>query len=255
MQLVFNHPGQGSCNGTQSEAHRFFQCLDENLKHSTGIRLSCWSRSPVCWGFPPPLFFSSFSEALAAALYCFCWQSWRYLCLRERYHLLFKRKNSHENALNFKTEFTIANQILNPDPPGLNCTRANWHPERVCGNRAGQAQGLVKLWSTSGDSGVRKRSRRARHHTGSCWEPTMLGTPGSAAPPAALGLPRYQEKQVCIAVTETGIQVVSAAFAIITVTLEMLFSRLNFRFRTLGSILTIEMVTNELCLKKVIFFL
>lgn len=66
---------------------------------------------------------------------------------------------------------------------------------------------------------------------------------------------RYQEKQVFNAVMETGVKVVSAAFAIITVTLEMLFSHLNFHFRTLGSILTIEMVTNELCLKKVIFFL
>lgn len=49
---------------------------------------------------------------------------------------------------------------------------------------------------------------------------------------------------------ETVIKMVSAAFAIIMVMLEMFFSHLNFRFRLLTAI---EMVTTELCLKEVIF--
>lgn len=52
---------------------------------------------------------------------------------------------------------------------------------------------------------------------------------------------------------ETVIKMVSAAFAVIMVMLEMFFSHLNFHFRPLTAIFTIEMVTNELCLKKVIF--
>lgn len=124
-----------------------------------------------------------------------------------------------------------------------------WKPE----GRAGQARGLVKLRNTSGDSGVRKCSHRAqRSDRLLCWEQMMLGTHGS---PAALGLPALPGYQVFITVMETGIKMVLAAFAIITVMLEMFFSRLNFHFRTLGSVFTIEMVINELCLKKVIFFL
>lgn len=49
---------------------------------------------------------------------------------------------------------------------------------------------------------------------------------------------------------ETVIKMVSAA--IIMVVLEMFFSHLNFHFRLLTAIFTIEMVTTELCLKEVI---